>query len=126
MKISNRLGMHARPAMVFVETACKFKADITVRRCDQSETVDGKSIMQLMMLAATQGTELEIVAKNDADAQRRERAGFAGGIAVPGRVRLTCAPHRGQTVVEFECYPDAFHFLLEQSAMGIFVVSISI
>src|SRR6266850_833676 len=53
VKISNRLGMHARPAMVFVETACKFKADITVRRCDQNETVDGKSIMQLMMLAAT-------------------------------------------------------------------------
>jgi phosphocarrier protein HPr len=68
VKIANRLGMHARPAMVFVETACKFKAEITVRRCDQSETVDGKSIMQLMMLAATHGTELEITARNDADA----------------------------------------------------------
>ena len=63
--ISNRLGLHARPAMVFVETASKFKADITVRRCDQKECVDGKSIMQLMMLAATQGTEIEITAKND-------------------------------------------------------------
>ncbi len=70
VKIVNRLGMHARPAMVFVETACKFKADITVRRCDQSETVDGKSIMQLMMLAATMGTELEIVAQNHSDADK--------------------------------------------------------
>jgi phosphocarrier protein len=63
--IVNRLGLHARPAMVFVETAMKFKADITVRRTDQSEAVDGKSIMQMMMLAATQGTEIEITASNE-------------------------------------------------------------
>jgi phosphocarrier protein HPr len=62
--ITNRLGLHARPAMVFVETASKFKAEITVRRCDQTETVDGKSIMQLMMLAATHGTSIEISARN--------------------------------------------------------------
>ena len=65
--ISNRLGLHARPAMVFVETASKFKSDISVRRCDQKERVDGKSIMQLMMLAATQGTEIEICAANADD-----------------------------------------------------------
>ena len=63
--IANRLGLHARPAMVFVEAAMKFKAEITVRRTDQDETIDGKSIMQMMMLAATQGTELEIVARNE-------------------------------------------------------------
>lgn len=66
--ISNRLGLHARPAMVFVETAMKYSCDIIVRRCDQKETVDGKSIMQLMMLAATHGTEIEITAKNHDDA----------------------------------------------------------
>ena len=71
--ISNRLGLHARPAMVFVEVACKFKADVTVRRSDQKERVDGKSIMQLMMLAATQGTELEISAENNADAPNAVR-----------------------------------------------------
>jgi phosphocarrier protein HPr len=65
--ISNRLGLHARPAMVFVEAASKYKSDISVRRCDQSERVDGKSIMQLMMLAATQGTEIEICASNADD-----------------------------------------------------------
>ena len=63
--IANRLGLHARPAMMFVETAMKFKAEITVRRTDQDEAVDGKSIMQMMMLAATKGTELEITARND-------------------------------------------------------------
>lgn len=63
--IENRLGMHARPAMMFVDVAAKFPCEITVRRNDQSEKFDGKSIMQVMMLAATQGTEIEICAKGD-------------------------------------------------------------
>ena len=62
VKIVNRLGMHARPAMIFAEAAQEFDADITIRRMDQSSPVDAKSIMQLMMLAATEGTELEIKA----------------------------------------------------------------
>ena len=62
VKIVNRLGMHARPAMIFAEAAQEFNADITIRRMDQSSTVDAKSIMQLMMRAATEGTELEIKA----------------------------------------------------------------
>lgn len=67
--IENKLGLHARPAMLFVETASKHKASIAVRRADQDEIVDGKSIMQLMMLAATRGTKLEITADGpDADA----------------------------------------------------------
>ncbi len=60
--ITNQLGLHARPAMTFVELASTFDTDITVSRTDQNEVVDGKSIMQLMMLAATKGTELEITA----------------------------------------------------------------
>ena len=66
--IANKLGLHARPATLFVDRACSAQAQITVRRCDQSEAVDGKSIMQMLMLAATQGTRLEITAEgNDAD-----------------------------------------------------------
>ena len=65
VKIVNKLGLHARPAMMFVDTANRFSADITVRRGDQEELVDGKSIMQLMMLAATQGTVLEITASGE-------------------------------------------------------------
>lgn len=64
--INNRLGLHARPAMSFVDTANSFDACIRVHKGEQ--VVDGKSIMQLMMLAATQGTELEISAEGaDAD-----------------------------------------------------------
>jgi phosphocarrier protein len=65
--IQNRLGLHARPAMAFVDTANGFTSDIRVNKGDQN--VDGKSIMQMMMLAATQGTKLVVKAKGaDADA----------------------------------------------------------
>jgi phosphocarrier protein len=65
--IANKLGLHARPAMCFVDAAVAFKASVIVKRAGQE--VDGKSIMQMMMLAATKGTELEIVADgDDADA----------------------------------------------------------
>ena len=65
LTIVNRLGLHARPAMMFVEEASRFDADIRVRREDQTEEIDGKSIMQLMMLAATQGTNLIVTAAGD-------------------------------------------------------------
>lgn len=59
--IVNRLGLHARPAMSFVDTANLYACEVRVRRDDTE--VDGKSIMQMMMLAAGQGTELLIVAE---------------------------------------------------------------
>lgn len=71
--IANKLGLHARPATLFVETASGAASDITVRRCDQDEIVDGKSVMQMMMLAATQGTKIEICAKG-ADAREAVNA----------------------------------------------------
>lgn len=58
--IVNRLGLHARPAMTFVDLAARFQSEITVRRGDQE--VDGKSIMHMMLLAATKGTSLEVCA----------------------------------------------------------------
>lgn len=61
--IINRLGLHARPAMSFVDTAQTFKAAIRVRNGDTD--VDGKSIMEVMMLAATKGTNLLITADGD-------------------------------------------------------------
>lgn len=72
-KICNRLGLHARPAMSFVDTASLFKSAVTVRRVDgPGEIVDGKSIMQMMMLAATKGVELEIIAEGEDAAQACE------------------------------------------------------
>lgn len=59
--IINRLGLHARPAMEFVDAASAFSSSIKVSKGDV--TVDGKSIMEMMMLAAGQGTELEITAE---------------------------------------------------------------
>ena len=61
--IRNRLGLHARPAMSFVDTANAFSSEIRVSKGSQS--VDGKSIMQMMMLAATEGTELQLEAEGD-------------------------------------------------------------
>jgi len=61
--IANRLGLHARPAMAFVDTANSFSSDITVAKGEQ--TVDGKSIMQMMMLAAGPGTELTLRASGE-------------------------------------------------------------
>jgi len=63
--IVNRLGLHARPAMSFVDTASEYKSSIRVRRSDGEQTVDGKSIMEMMMLAATQGVELVIDAEGE-------------------------------------------------------------
>lgn len=67
--------------MMFVETASRFNADVRVRRADNGDEVfDGKSIMQVMMLAATQGTALVIEAEgDDADAALKELAELIKG-----------------------------------------------
>jgi phosphocarrier protein HPr len=58
VKIVNKYGLHARPAMQFVEVANKFNSQIQVS--NGTLTVDAKSIMSVMRLAATQGTVLTI------------------------------------------------------------------
>ena len=61
--IINRLGMHARAAAKFVSLASNFSSDITLAKDGQS--VNGKSIMGIMMLAAAKGVELELYADGD-------------------------------------------------------------
>ena len=56
IRIQNKLGMHARAASSFVKVAQGFEARIAVHNGDQS--ADGKSIMSMMMLQATIGTEI--------------------------------------------------------------------
>jgi phosphotransferase system HPr (HPr) family protein len=64
--ITNKLGIHARPAAQFVKTANGYDAEITVEK--DGEEIDGKSIMGLMMLAAGHGSMLTITTEgNDAD-----------------------------------------------------------
>ena len=63
LEIKNADGLHMRPAMQFVDVANKFDCTVTV---SSGETeVDGKSIMQMSMLAATVGTKLKIKAEGD-------------------------------------------------------------
>ena len=60
VEIKNADGLHMRPAMQFVDVASRFECDIVVSNSENS--VDGKSIMQMSMLAATCGTKLKIKA----------------------------------------------------------------
>ena len=68
MTIKNRLGLHARAAALFVKTANRFTSEITLEK-DGLE-VNGKSIMGILMLAASKGTRvtLKIEGKDSAQA----------------------------------------------------------
>ena len=59
LKIRNKLGLHARAAAKFVRCAGQFDCDITINRGEMS--VNGKSIMGVLLLAAPKGSVLEIV-----------------------------------------------------------------
>jgi phosphocarrier protein len=59
--ILNKRGLHARASAKFVETAARFQAEVTVTKGDAS--VSGRSIMGLMMLAASLGTSIELAAQ---------------------------------------------------------------
>lgn len=66
MKIVNQRGLHARAAAKLAQVASEFESEITVSRAGQ--TVSGRSIMGLMMLAAAIGCEVEVdVSGNDAE-----------------------------------------------------------
>ena len=58
LAIRNRLGLHARAAAKFVQTASRFQSEIKIRK--NGEEVDGKSILGLLLLAASQGTRITI------------------------------------------------------------------
>ena len=65
--ITNPQGVHARPADMFVKVAIKYQAKVEVVK--DSERIDGKSILAILTLAATEGTELRLEATGpDADA----------------------------------------------------------
>tara|TARA_B100000676_G_C17221076_1_gene409141 strand:- start:209 stop:478 length:270 start_codon:yes stop_codon:yes gene_type:complete len=73
--IINRLGLHARAAAKLVQAASRYCSQISVERDDK--TVNGKSIMGVMMLAASQGTTLKISATgDDADVALSEIVGL--------------------------------------------------
>jgi phosphocarrier protein len=67
--VSNKLGLHARPAMQFVDVANQFQSTVTVKKGgEEPAEADGKSVMQMIILAATEGTPIRIEADGE-DAQ---------------------------------------------------------
>ena len=78
IEVINKLGLHARAATRLVNKASGFESDILLERDGQQ--VDAKSIMGIMMLAASQGTELEIIVDGTDEQQ-----------ALDAIVRLFCA-----------------------------------
>ena len=70
LEIQNRLGLHARAAVLLVQTASKFDAEVLISK--DGQTVSGRSIMGVMTLAATQGSTIEVIAKGPQAAEAVE------------------------------------------------------
>jgi len=67
LRIRNRLGLHARAAARFVHTASRFRSQVTASR--NGRTMDGKSILGILLLAAPQGTEIELAVDGPDEAE---------------------------------------------------------
>lgn len=82
LTIRNSQGLHARPASVFVQIANKYEADIAVHK--NGESVNGKSIMGLLMLAAGPGSTIELeISGADAEEAMKELEQFLIGDEEP-------------------------------------------
>jgi len=71
--IRNRLGLHARAAALLVKTANRFASEITLEK--EGVEVNGKSIMGILMLAASKGTKVTLKAEGKDSAQAMEALG---------------------------------------------------
>ena len=67
LAIRNRLGLHARAAARFVHTASGFRSRVTAGR--DGRVMDGKSILGILLLAASQGTAIEVTAEGEDEEQ---------------------------------------------------------
>ena len=72
LRVVNRLGLHARAAARLVRTACVFRSRISLERADRSASADAKSILSVLMLAASRGTELRVSAEGDDEREALE------------------------------------------------------
>lgn len=59
VKLTNKLGIHVRPASLISKTASKYRSSFIIRKDDME--INGKSVMGIMMLGAGLGTELELI-----------------------------------------------------------------
>jgi phosphotransferase system HPr (HPr) family protein len=68
--LTNRVGLHARPAALFVQTAARFRSNVTVRSLTRdTPPVNAKAILSVMTLGAEQGHEWELVAEGPDEAE---------------------------------------------------------
>ena len=65
LQVTSRLGLHARAAANLVRVASKFESSLTLQRLDGSAEADAKSILSILTLAASRGTDLKIIAHGD-------------------------------------------------------------
>ncbi|QOX79214.1 HPr family phosphocarrier protein [Trichlorobacter lovleyi] len=72
-EIVNKLGLHARASALFVKTASKFQSEVKLAR--ESVEVNGKSIMGIMMLAASKGTKIRLTVEGPDEAEAMETIG---------------------------------------------------
>ena len=63
LRIRNRLGLHARAAARFVHTATRFRSRVTAGR--DGRVMDGKSILGILLLAASQGSAIEVTTEGE-------------------------------------------------------------
>lgn len=63
VNVVNRLGLHARAAAQLVRTASTFQSTVRLERADRSASAEAKSILSVLMLAASRGTELRAIAE---------------------------------------------------------------
>ena len=70
--IINKTGLHARPASDFVAAATKFKSKITIKRVDSEKEANVKSIIFVLSLGLTRGTQVEIAASGEDEAEAVE------------------------------------------------------
>ncbi len=72
-EIVNKLGLHARASALFVKTASKFKSEVKLAR--ESVEVNGKSIMGIMMLAASKGTRIRLTVEGPDEEEAMQTIG---------------------------------------------------
>ena len=71
IEIKNKLGLHARAAALLVQTVNKFSAQVSLSK--DGQTIDGRSIMGVLTLAAAQGSKIQVEATGE-DAERTLKA----------------------------------------------------
>lgn len=71
--VKNKLGLHARAAALFVKTANRFVSEVSLEKDGQS--VNGKSIMGILMLAATKGSRITLKAEGKDEVEAIETLG---------------------------------------------------